>query len=156
LLLARLADERVTAAMTGDGAEPFGLYNRYLSMPALQRYVERLPAFVRGAVKSVIAATPFLSWSRIPVELPWAPQPPRLYEKARLLTRFFAGDADAAYRMAVSYWHDPDEIVTAGREPAEPADSTDIRHLIPDSAERLEFAGMASIMPGCVLPKIAW
>ncbi len=156
LLLARLAGGRVRAAITGDGAEPFGLYNRYLSMPALLRYIERMPTPVRDAMKSVIAATPYFPWSRIPVELPVAAQPLGLYEKARLLARLFAGDADAAYRMAVSYWHDPDVIMTAGREPAEPVDFANLKQLIPDSAERLEFAGMASIMPGCVLPKIAW
>ena len=152
-LLARLAGLSVKAAITGDGAEPFGVYNRYLSLSALNRYVDRLPSPARGALKGLIGATPMLPWSRIPVELPIAAQPVSFAEKAQLLARLLTSDADSAYRMAVSYWHDPGAVVIGGCEPASRAKN--LRDVIADNAERLEYLGMASIMPDCVLPKIA-
>ncbi len=152
-LLARLAGLSVTAAITGDGAEPFGVYNSYLSSSALNRYLDRLPLPARGALKALMGATPMLPWSRIPVELPVAAQPVSFAEKARLLARLLTSDAEGAYRMAVSYWHDPGAVVIGACEPASRA--RNLKDMIPDSAERLEYLGMASIMPGCVLPKIA-
>ena len=152
-LLARLAGLSVKAAITGDGAESFGVYNRYLSLSALERYVDRLPAPARGALKALIGATPMLPWSRIPAELPIAAQPVNFAEKARLLARLLTSDAEGAYRMSVSYWHDPGAVVIGAREPAFPA--TNLKDVISDNAERLEYLGMASIMPGCILPKIA-
>jgi asparagine synthase (glutamine-hydrolysing) len=152
-LLAMLAGLSVPAVITGDGAEPLGVYNRYLSLSALERYVDRLPSPAHGVLKALIRATPILPWSRIPVELPIAAQPVNFAEKARLLARLLTSDADGAYHMAVSHWHDARAVVIGAREPASRAKS--LKEVIADDAERLEYLGMASIMPGCIMPKLA-
>ena len=102
-LVARLARDNVTVALTGDGAdELFAGYRRYHKGFKFWRHIHALPLPLR----SIVAA--------IPQKL----VPRRLDMIHKLMEAFVAESIENMYATQVSYWRDPQSLVLNSREPA--------------------------------------
>jgi asparagine synthase (glutamine-hydrolysing) len=136
----KLARGRVCAVFGGDGGDEFfGGYEQHLDPADLLRYLHRLPPLARRPAEALIRAAPPFLWAHLSKALPTTMRPTRLTDKLALLARLFAGDAEDAYRMMGSYWHNPDALVIGGREPPALRKDLRIRTFIPDDAERIKY-----------------
>ncbi|OYW52278.1 MAG: asparagine synthase (glutamine-hydrolyzing) [Hyphomicrobium sp. 32-62-53] len=98
-LVARMARERVTVALSGDGGdEVFGGYNRYFHAPAVWSRMNKLPASVRRKIGALAASVPPVAVDRmVSLAGPLAPRElssGRAGEKLQKLARVIAA-ADA-------------------------------------------------------------
>jgi asparagine synthase (glutamine-hydrolysing) len=124
ILVSRLAREKVTVALSGDGGdELFCGYQRYFFAERLWRLMSRFPVCLRSLVASVIRKTPRpvlgamsypLSYLQGKTTLPGSTPVNRLYEFADLLDeRKFV----RCYRWLVSQIKSPDDLVIGSGDP---------------------------------------
>ncbi len=113
LLLARLARNEVTVALTGDGGdEVFGGYNRYLALPAVWERARRVPGPIRRPLARGAGRVPPKLWDRLGSLPTVGTRVSQLGVKASKVALVAeAIDADDAYRRVVSHWQDPASLV---------------------------------------------
>ena len=100
-LVSKMAKEHVTVSLSGDGGdELFGGYNPYQFAPNIWNKIKRLPLPLRKLACSVLAGLPL---------------PDKLQ---KLLSVFPAKDQQSFYRLMMSHWLTPTDIVKGASGPS--------------------------------------
>lgn len=154
-LLAQLARQYVTVALTGDGGdEAFGGYLRYRNEEALTGWLYGLPSGVRHGMSAALAALPGAAWDGVARVLPARRRPRFLGSKVAKLSRALRLDsAQARARQYLCYW-DPQSIMSAAAW-AQVSSTDDI--VIPaglHSSEAMQYWETLHYLPGDLLTKM--
>lgn len=100
-LVSHMARQHVTVALSGDGGdELFGGYNPYQFLPKVWERLAWIPAPLRFALQAILASLP------LPAKL------------AKLREVMAARTPEELYRLVLSHWSRPEELVLGAPEPA--------------------------------------
>ena len=123
-LVSRLARERVTVSLSGDGGdELFGGYSRYLLARGLRRGQRWLPAPLRRLAAGAIELLPVEAWDALCATagrlLPERHRHGQVGHKLHKLARVLAAEGSAdLYQRLVSLWQEPAALLPGVTEPA--------------------------------------
>ena len=161
LLIARLARQRVTVALTGDGGdEVFAGYRRYQRAGVLWATASRLPRAVRRSVSALVTRVPIDWWDSAYAfaepALPGTLRHRRFGEGVHKAASLFAGaeSADQLYWNILSAWPDSGSILPGGGAGRVPWESAGLDTEIPDFRSRMTFYDLVSYLPDDILVKV--
>jgi asparagine synthase (glutamine-hydrolysing) len=156
-LVAQLARERVTVALSGDGGdELFGGYARYFLAARLWGKIERMPIGIRKAAARTIFALSPQTWDKfyrlvapfLPKTRRWPAPGDKLHKGAALLD---AGHGMGMYRGLVSHW-EPNEVVLGSAEPETSLSGQPPG--LPSLTEQMMLLDAVSYLPDDILVKV--
>jgi asparagine synthase (glutamine-hydrolysing) len=140
-LVARLARQSVTVALSGDGGdELFGGYGRYERAMNVWKWLQRVPRPVRHALALAVRSH--------------AGQEGRTNKLAQLASELRAHSIASVYRDRVSRWRFPESVVRGGTE--HPTPFTDPRQQLAniDTAHALMYLDLVTYLPEDILTKV--
>ena len=153
-LVAKLARQHVTVALTGDGGdEVFAGYNRHVAANGLLRRLSALPAPVRSAMAGVMTSVSPDKWQSLLDVLPDRIRPRAVGEKLHKLAPLITLSEQDQYRRVVSHWTDPGELVVDLAERPSAIDA-DPPAVLSDAVERMRYLDLATFLPGDILTKV--
>jgi asparagine synthase (glutamine-hydrolysing) len=159
LLVSRLARQKVTVALSGDGGdEVFAGYNRYHLAARNWGRISKVPRPLRRVAAKGLEALSPEQWSKVAGAL--APILPASLrgasgEKVHKAARGLASaSADELYQGLVSSWRDPGEIVIGGSEPATLGPDILARLGGLGTCERMMALDMLTYLPDDILTKV--
>jgi asparagine synthase (glutamine-hydrolysing) len=159
-LVAKLARQEVTVALSGDGGdEIFGGYNRHFYGPWLWNRLNPWPFSIRRLAADFLTAVPPRAWDRIAGQVyrlvpRSSRQPTPGYRIHKLAGLFTVDGPGALYRRLTSHWTDPSALVIDGSEPSTIlTDSARVPEGL-DFAETMMYLDAVTYLPDDVLVKV--
>lgn len=155
ILLARMAREHVTVALTGDaGDELFGGYNRYFHARRIWNTLGWAPAGGRRGVAALVTAVPPAAWDRVGMALPARYRQPQLGDRMRKLAEVVGSPTAAAvYMRLISHWPDPTVMVPGASDLPRSVLNGQAPEF-DDFAEWMMYADTTSYLPDDILVKV--
>ena len=156
-LVAKLAREHVTVALSGDGGdEIFAGYDRYRQGADLMRGFGRLPMPLRQGIAAAVRAVPTAVWDRLMD--PIRPTPRGKEHNGQRLHRLAdylkSRDTDELHRKLVSRWRFPEAAVPGARIPPTLLDQMLPARGTLGDMERMMQLDMVSYLPDDILAKV--
>ena len=153
-LVAKLARQHVTVALTGDGGdEVFAGYNRHVAANGLLKRLSALPGPVRSAMAGAMTSLSPDKWQSLLRVLPDSVRPRALGEKLHKLAPLMTLSKQDQYRRVVSHWNEPGELVVDYTERPSAIDA-DPPGVLSDAVERMRYLDLATYLPGDILTKV--
>ena len=159
-LVAKLAREQVTVALSGDGGdEMFGGYNRYVLTSQLWSKIAAVPRPLRSAAARAMTAMPPSAWTSFGdfagAVLPAWTKVDRLGDKvhkgAPLLE---SGSPSDLYRGMLSLWRDPGTVVVGAAEPPSFASPNVAEESNLGPVQRMMALDLRGYLPDDILVKV--
>lgn len=159
-LVARLARQHVTVALSGDGGdEMFGGYNRYVLGQRIWKGLAPVPQLLRRAGAGIIRTISPEAWGGLFNRTQWLLPPrwrvahagDRMHKLAGVLE---VGSASAMYRALVSHWTNPEQIVLQGHEPATLLSGGESEWQSGSVVERMMYADARTYLPDDIMVKV--
>jgi asparagine synthase (glutamine-hydrolysing) len=156
-LVSKLTRQHVTVALSGDGGdELFAGYTRYFRPSRLWQAIDATPQPLRTIAASGVRALSPAAWSALGGLIPARQRPQQFGDKMHKLANVLAGEPEASafYRQVVSLWVDPGRVLTHGEEVSGPLEDPNIRNIVPDFVERMQYLDTITYLPDDILTKV--
>jgi asparagine synthase (glutamine-hydrolysing) len=154
-LVAKLAREHVTVALTGDGGdEVFAGYNRHVAANGLLKRLSGLPAPLKSAMAAAMTSVSPDRWQALLRSVPDQARPRAVGEKLHKLAPLLKLSEQDQYRRIVSHWDHPEDIVLGGPSRSSAISEADPSGFLDDPVERMRYLDLATYLPGDILTKV--
>lgn len=159
-LVAQLARQYVTVALSGDGGdEVFGGYTRYFMGESIWKKIQRIPFPLRKGLGRLLRTPTPHHWERLagllsPFMKAYGKQGTFGDKFSKLASVLDMPDADAFYHRLVSAWDDPAGALIKGRELEAPFLNNRRSLTVTDTASRMMFYDLIGYLPDDILVKV--
>jgi asparagine synthase (glutamine-hydrolysing) len=151
-LVAQLARQHVTVALSGDGGdEVFAGYNRYIMGDKIWQKCQRLPA--RKIIGKILSHTPHPVWKALEKLLPARYKALRPSDRIAQITQILSSKtAEDLYLTLVSQWLEPESLLKVGLEPK--LDAYKETAFLNETIEKMQYIDTLTYLPDDVLTKV--
>ena len=154
-LLSQLTRKHVTVALSGDGGdEVFAGYPRYLLARPFAQLNKHMPAPLRRAFGAMLKTASPAQWDTLLSVLPDRIRPAKPGARAHKLAHLLQASEPEAYRLLVSHWDEPKELVPCAEEALGAAWSGDLPQRCGDGVLLTQAIDLLTYLPDDILTKV--